>query len=177
MKKMLGLVVLVMMLFACENKVSETSSSASDSLAFPMEVTYKGAPSIGNMKNVQTVMEWNKRLSALNMDLGDLLADTVTWHLSDGTEMTASRDSTIAVLKGFVSSINSLKLTYTAAIPVDNAALNDEWVLSWTDETYSFKDGKTDHQFIHEDYRLVDGKIREVFQYARKEPGVTPVAK
>jgi hypothetical protein len=177
MKKILGFFALAAVLFSCEKKTSEVGVSTEDSVVLPVEVTYKGVPVIGNMKNVQTVMEWNKRLSELNLDLGDLLADTVTFHLHEGVDITASRDSSIAVLKQFVNSMASVKINYTAVIPVDNATVNDEWVFSWTEETYNYKDGKTAHHFLHEDYRMVDGKIREVYQYARMEPTAQPAGK
>jgi len=171
MKKIAGLFTLSIILVACGSNLVETAAP-SDSLLFPMELTYQGAPAIGDMANVQTVMEWNKRLSELNTDLGDLLADTVTWHLYDGTEMTSSRDSTLSVIKGLITNMDSVNLIYTAVVPIDVTPLDkgkDEWVVSWTNETYYLKNGKKEHHFIHEDYKLVGGLIREVFQYARME--------
>ena len=151
---------------ACNQKTTEKEPF--ENVTLPMEVAYKGQPEIGSMKNVQTVMEWNKRLSELNLNLGDLLADTVTVHLSEGVEMTASRDSTLAFLKTFVMGMSRIEIHYTAAVPVDVMPQNHEWVFSWTDERYTLKNGNIEHNFLHEDYRLEGGKIREVFQYSRK---------
>jgi hypothetical protein len=67
-----------------------------------------------------------------------------------------------------MAEISKVDLTYTAAVPVNNTDQNHEWVFSWTDETYTLKNGNVEHAFFHEDYRLERGKIREVFQYARK---------
>jgi hypothetical protein len=175
MKKTALFVAGALALFACAKKAEEAAPV--ESITLPMEVTYKGTPAIGNMKNVQTVMEWNKRLGALNTELGDLLADTVSVHLSDGFEMTVPKDTLIVFLKDFVAGMTSVNIVYTAATPVDNTTTKDEWVFSWTDETYTHKDGKVEHTFIHEDYRMVEGKIREVFQYARKEAPPKPAAK
>ena len=168
MKKVITFFALASVLCACEKK-AENTTAAADPVTLPMEVNYKGTPSIGSMKNVQTVMEWNKRLMELNMNLGDLLADTVTWHLADGGEMTAPRDTAIAAIKKFMTDFTNIKVVYSAAVPVNNNEMKHEWVFSWTDETYTHKDGKIEHTFIHEDYRLEGGKIREVYQYSRKD--------
>ena len=177
MKNLVAFLALASLLFACEKKVAETAAPAPEPVALPMEVTYPGTPAIGNMNNVKTVMEWNKRFSEMNFELGDLLADTVTWHLAEGMEMTSPRDSAVASIKKYMADLTNIKIIYTAAVPVDNVDKKDEWVFSWTDETYTHKDGKTEHQFIHEDYRLENGKIREVYQYARKEVPPKPAAK
>ncbi len=170
MKKIVALFAVTAVVFGCEKKAQEVS----EPITLPFEVTYKGTVEIGNMKNVQTVMEWNKRLSALNTDIGDLLADSVSWHLQDGFELNTVRDSAVAVIKGMVGDMTSVKVIYTAAVPVNNPTAKHEWVFSWTDETYTHKDGTIEHHFMHEDYRLEGGKIREVFQYARKDAPAKP---
>lgn len=164
----MALFALACVVTACERNT--TDKAVAESVTLPMEVSYKGTPEIGSMTNVQTVMEWNKRLSELNVDLGDLLADTVSFHLADGMEVTTSRDSAVAFLAGYVSGMSSIKINFTTALPVNIVDQeNDEWVFSWTEETYTHKDGKVEHHFIHEDYFMQKGKIREVFQYARQE--------
>ncbi|MFZ2907208.1 MAG: hypothetical protein WAZ98_13480 [Cyclobacteriaceae bacterium] len=168
--KTLRFACMSMLIFSCTEKKAETPAAEIPTPQLPMEVTYTGKTGIGSWDNVKVVMEWNKRLSQLNTDLGDLLADSVNIHLADGTEFSGPRDSIIQVLNTFVGQVSGLNLVYTAAVPVNNVDKNHEWVFSWTDETLTFKDGKIDHTFIHEDYRLEGGKIREIFQYSRKEP-------
>ncbi len=175
MKMTVALFALAGVIFACEKKTEEKTTSAAESVTLPMEVSYKGTPEIGSMKNVQTVMEWNKRFSEMNLDLGDLLADSVTLHLADGIEMSASRDSAVAFVSAYMADMKTIKVIYTAAIPVNMIEPKHEWVFSWTDETYTLKNGNVEHSFFHEDYRLEGGKIREVFQYARKD-ATEPIA-
>jgi hypothetical protein len=62
-------------------------------------------------------------------------------------------------------------------MPINNIDKKHEWVLSWTDESYTYNDGKKEHVIIHEDYRLENGKIRQVLQYARKTMPPAPPAK
>jgi hypothetical protein len=168
-KIMLALIALASVFVACEKK-AEVAAVAAEPVVLPMEVSYKGTPSIGDVNNVKVVMEWNKRISERNFSLGDLLADTVTWHLADGMEMTAPRDPALVALNQMLSDLTEIKIKYISAIAVNNAEQKDEWVFSWTDETYTHKDGKIDHTLFHEDYRMENGKIREVFQFQRKDP-------
>ena len=176
MKMVLIALLVAGLLMGCDQKNPEKATSTSEAIALPFEVTYKGTPEIGSMKNVQTVMEWNKRFSQLNFNVGDLLADTVTFHLADGFNLTAPRDSAIAFVRAYAADISKIDVIYTAAVPVNMVGQDHEWVFSWTTETYTSKDGKAEKAFFHEDYRLEAGKIREVFQYARQE-APAPAAK
>jgi len=168
--KIFLIVLLVVCMSACEKKASESASAAPEPVTLPLEVSYKGTPVIGSMKNAKIVMEWNKAFSELNPEIGVFLADTVTWHMADGTELTATRDSAMVQIKKFMGSLSNMKIEYVAIMPADNPDQKHEWVFSWTDETYTYKDGKVEQQSIHEDYRIEGGKIREIFQYARKTP-------
>jgi hypothetical protein len=158
-----------MLMISCTEKKTDAPVEETAAITLPMEVTYTGKTEMGSWDNVKTVMDWNKRVSEMNTDLGDLLADSVTIHLADGMEFDAPRDTVVNILKSFMGELTGLKLTYIAAVPMNNVDKNHEWVFSWTDETFTYKDGRVEHTFIHEDYRLEGGKIREVFQYARKE--------
>src|SRR5689334_23528259 len=100
-KKHLILFCVACMVVACEKKAPE-NTAAVEPVKLPMEVSYKGTAVIGSMKNAQIVMECNKRLGELNTDIVEFLADTVTWHMADGFELTASRDSTMAHIKNFI---------------------------------------------------------------------------
>ena len=167
MNNKLALLAMAGPLNTCDSEKAAEKNLA-ENVTLPMEVAYKGSPEIGSMKNVQTVMEWNKRVSELNLNVGDLLADSVTVHLSDGMEMSGTRDSTIAFLKTFIMEMSKIEIHYTAVVPIRVTPQEDEWVFSWTDESYTLKDGNIERNFLHEDYRLKGGKIREVFQYSRK---------
>lgn len=170
MKTLPVLCLLACVFTACEQKAEEKSAPSAQSLTLPMKLTYPGTPEIGNMKNVQTVMEWNKRVSSLNLDVAELLADSVTFHMADGFEMTATRDSAIAFVSKYAEEMAKIEIVYIAAVPVNVVEQEHQWVFSWTDESYTFKNGTVEQNFYHEDYRMEDGKIREIFQFARRKP-------
>ena len=98
------------------------------------------------------------------------MADSVTVHFADGAEFTAPHDSVVAEIGSWLGMMSSIKVSHTAAMAVDNTDAKHEWVFSWSDETYTYKDGTVQHEFLHEDYRIEQGKIVEVYQYSRKPP-------
>ncbi|HTF21392.1 MAG TPA: hypothetical protein VK658_25115 [Chryseolinea sp.] len=174
MRTVVTLMALSIVAFACAPKTVEEPTAPEETVAIPLEYTYKGTAAVGKMKNVQVVAECSKRVSELNPDVGEFLADSVHWIMSDGMEINASRDSALVVLKGFLGSLTSMKVVYITQVAVDNVDAKHEWVFSWSDETYTFKDGTVEHAALHEDFRLENGKIREILQYARPTVAMKP---
>ena len=87
-------------------------------ITLPVDYTYKGAFTIGDMKNVQVVAECNKRLSEHNSDIDEFVADSLHWVMPDGTEFDVPHDSAVAFIKKFVESTSSIKIVFTAQIPL-----------------------------------------------------------
>jgi hypothetical protein len=168
MKIILSLFAAATLFVACDKKVTEEAAPSAEQVTLPVELSYKGATKLGDMKNVKSVLESNKRLSEMNPDIGEFLADSVTMHLADGVLLSGPRDSILADISAFINSLESIKIEFIAAVPVDNMDLKHEWVFCWTEETHHYKDGRVVIQELHEDYRLEGGKIREIFQYTRK---------
>jgi hypothetical protein len=174
MKKLLSLFLCVLLIYSCKMKTTTGTETAAakdtavQQVQLPMELQYGGKWEMGNMNNAVTVMEWNKRLSNGDKNVGDLLADSVSWFLNDGWEATMSRDSAVSTINKMLSNFTRIEISYVAIIPVKNIDKNAEWVLSWTDEKYTNKKGSVESHSLHEDYYLVSGKIRTVFQYDRK---------
>lgn len=170
-------VVITACVSSCKTADEGNKKPAMSDANLPMNVTYRGEPEIGSSENTVKVMNWNKWLSTGKLDSAfALLADSVTVRLSDGDVFDAPADSIKNVIRGYFGSISAVNMQYVAVLPLDvkiSEGKTDQWVLSWTDETYMMKNGTRDHNVIHEDYRLVNGKIREINQYARKVPEVT----
>jgi hypothetical protein len=176
MKKIEFAVVLFMAIAicSCKDKAADTVESRSQvsNEDLPMPVSYKGQSSIGSNNNTVVVMNWNKYVSMGQIDSAfTLLADSVAINLADGTTFNTKSDSIKTILHAYVNNMKSMKIQYVAVLPIDvktSGTQTDEWVLSWTDEEFTMKDGSVEHNIVHEDYRLVNGKIRQVNQYARK---------
>ena len=172
MKKILFLSVSVLFLFSCKNDSAKVSNeNSTKKVELPVDVMYKGTASIGNPENMVTVMNWNKNMISGDVTAaGALIADSLTATLADGMHVELAHDSAIAFLNGWRSSMDSAKQTYNAIIAVDNKDAGDEWVIQWTKESYFYKGGKSETHLLNESYRLVNGKIREISQYARAVP-------
>lgn len=174
-KNFLWAAVLLLGFTACNNETKEQKTEAAASAAdieLPVQLSYRGKSEIGSNENMLVVMNWNRLLGERKFDSAYLLlADSVTVHMYDGSTISATRDSMKTMLNGMLSSMKTISIKYISALPINVDLGNNvkhEWVLNWTDEEYTYNDGKTEHNIIHEDYRLENGKIREVMQYARK---------
>ena len=183
MKKcMIPAALLLTLFFACNDKPADettttttTTSTTDEKVVMPMEMSYSGKIEIGSNANMVKVMQWNKWMGEGNVDsAASLLADSVSIDLSDGTSFNTTADSIKKVLLGWRSAMKTIDIKYIAAMPINNIDKKHEWVLSWTDESYTYNDGKQEHLIIHEDYRMENGKIRQVLQYARKVPPPPP---
>jgi hypothetical protein len=168
----------IVMLAACQSEPAATEEKAAAApeakteTPLPMEVAYKGEPSIGSRENMAVVMNWNKSLAEKNPTAAAaLLADSVEVTLADGTLFKTTRDSLMTVVTAMINSYDSIKVDFVALLPVNvkTDKGTDEWVFSWTDEKYSNAKGK-EHNNIHEDYLIKNGKIAVVLQYAQKPP-------
>lgn len=175
-KKFFAAAMLLLLFVGCK-EAPTTTTATDENVVLPMEMSYKGKMEMGTSANMITVMKWNKWMGEKNLDSAvTTLADSVTISLSDGSNYNAPADSIKKVLAGWLSAMKTIKIQYIAAMPLNNTENKDEWVLSWTDESYEYTDGKKEHVIIHEDYRMVNGKIRQVLQYSRKVPE-TPAVK
>ncbi len=173
MKKILFASFCFLFILSCKEKedADDKAETNSKKVELPLDVMYKGTPTIGNPEHIVTVMNWNKNMISGDVAAaGALVADSLTVTLADGMHVDLAHDSAIAFLGGWRSSMDSAKQTYNAIIAVDNKDAGDEWVIQWTTESYFYKTGKSETVNLNESYRLVNGKIREVSQYARAVP-------
>lgn len=136
-----------------------------------IEFTYSGAFVKADDGLKDAVLGWNNAIATpSDLDLAEtFLADSVTVYMWDGSIIDGTKDSVMNVVKQFVTGASSVTVSFDALMPVTSTDRNENWVLSWTDEVWTDKDGKEEHMKIHEDYLLEDGKIRMVRQYALKD--------
>ena len=177
--KNLFLLAFVLVLVSCNTDEKETATPTSTAetttpetkVVLPFKLSYEGTAVIGNPENIKTVMNFNRDFAEGKMEnIGSYFADSVHVVFADGAEVNSSRDSAAAMITGWRNTISDIQLSYITAVAVDNKDKGDEWVFQWIDEADNYKDGKKVHHILHEDYRLVNGKIREVFQYSQVIP-------
>ena len=174
--KIILLITTIVFLLNCNNEsrtlgTTHEAKTPESKVVLPFKLAYDGTPSIGKMRNVATVMKFNGDFIAGKVEnIGSYFADSVHVIFASGREITTVRDTVVAQIKGYWGSISSARQSYIAAIAVDNKEKGDEWVFQWIDESHDFKDGKKDHRIYHQDYRLENGKIREMLEYAQEIP-------
>ena len=136
-----------------------------------VEFNYSGSFVKADNSLTEVVLGWNNALSSpTDLDAAaNFLADSVMIFMWDGTVINGSKDSVMSFVKQFVSGASSVKVDFDAIMAVRSTDRNEDWVLSWTDERWTDKEGKEEHMWIHEDYMIEDGKIRLVRQYAMKD--------
>ena len=171
MKKLI--LIILVALVSCEqhdndNDHENENGMEHEVLTLPDVFSYAGKkPVLGNNEMLETVIAFNEKISSKDPDMADLLADSVTLHLADGLNTTISSDSLQAMIGEYFTQYETIDITINAAIPVVYKDMNHNWVYSWVFEVLENKDGTTESHYLHEDFRLENGKIREVFQFKR----------
>ena len=184
--KKLFFIVFVTFLFSCNNGENKTTdatnttdttgtaqvNSPENKIDLTYKFSYDATPVVVGNQNTKIVMDFNKDFADGNTDnFRSYFADSIHVVFADGSEINNSRDSVAAMVAKWRKTIADIQLSYIAAMAVDNKANGDQWVFQWIDEADNYKDGKKVHHILHEDYRLVNGKIREAIQYSQAVPG------
>ena len=152
-----------------ETKAVTTTKATGISNTSGYTPTYSSSFEMGDVKNAEAVLALWK-----DWDNGDLqpskmlFADSVTFHIADGNDITGPRDSTVANAQNYRNMFSSVKSTVHAVFPVKSTDKNEDWVCIWGTEVSTSKKGKTDSVHLQETWRFdKDGKIDLVFQHSR----------
>ena len=134
------------------------------------EFTYSGSFEPADEALREPVLGWNNAL-ATPSDLdqaAQYLADSVTFYSMDGSVVNATKDSIMSLVTGMVSEYSSIDVQFDAMTTLRATDQNQDWVLSWTNETMVNAAGEKANILIHEDYLIENGKIRLIRQYGMK---------
>jgi hypothetical protein len=153
---------------------TEPAKPAADSVVAqeihsPYDVRYSSKFMTGNPKNAENVLTlWkdydNGTLSAHK----DLFADTVAVLLGSGARMRGPRDSIVAGVQAYRSSMANAVDFVDAVTALKSTDKNEDWVLVWGTEVDTHKDGKIDSVALQETWRLnKDSKVDLILQYMR----------
>jgi len=154
---------------SCTPKPEEDISVVEEpKVTLPEMFSYQGRnPDIWEPESLELMIKWNQNRTDLNHKVGHLLADTVTLHLSDGRNLVFDKSGAEEFLLDEYNSIVSQKVTINAAIPVYYDDIDHAWIYSWIFWESENSDGIYQSVYYHEDLRIIDNKIREIFQFRR----------
>ncbi|MDP9040486.1 MAG: hypothetical protein M3N30_00795 [Bacteroidota bacterium] len=158
---------------------TEPAKPASDSMAVqninsPYDIQYSSKFIMGNPKYAENVLTLWKDYDNGNLSAHkDFFADSIQAVLGSGASMHASRDSVIAGIQKYRSSLTAAVDRVDAVMAVKSTDKNEDWVLIWGTETDTHKNGKIDSVHLQETWRMnKEGKADLLLQYMR--PAVPP---
>jgi len=153
---------------------TEAAKPASDSMAVqninsPYEIQYSSKFVMGNPKYAEDVLTLWKDFDNGNLSAHkDFFADSVEVILGTGAHMHSTRDSVIAAIQKYRSSLATAVDRVDAVMAVKSTDKNEDWVLIWGMETDTHKNGKIDSVDLQETWRInKNGKADFFMQYAR----------
>jgi len=173
----LGLVTGTILL-SCNNAEVKSTSTTGDSTAkAPTDLPYAPRYSANWSENasanvsdadLKMVLNTYKDWTDANMSgLENALADTVDINMSDGTHLKKAKADIIKIWKSFRDSLSSVDIKMDTWHKMYAMDKKEGYVVTWYDETDTFKDGRVDSASYHDINQLKDGKIVWYSQYKR----------
>ena len=122
--------------------------------------------------DLKTVMNTYKDWSDGNMSgLESALADSVEVDMNTGDHMKLSKADLIKMWTTYRDSLSSVNIKMDAWHKMHATDKKDDYIVTWYDETDTYKTGKVDSAAYHDINQLKDGKIVWYAQYKRpKKP-------
>jgi ketosteroid isomerase-like protein len=153
-----------------ESGESTPGTSATSEISFPYTADFSSKISRGNDSNALLVLNSYKAWETGDMTaLANTLADSVEMIFSNGTDISSTRDSIMAMAKNYRDSLSSVNIKMGVWEPVRADDKNVDAVLVWYKEIDTYKNGKVDSADYHEINGVKDGKITFVESYRRKK--------
>ena len=162
------LTLIASLIYACGTSTEESGDSETvETTAAESRYSYSNSFEMADKAHMETVKNWNNAIVEGDIDLAfTYVADSIDIILSDGSSYNTTKDSMKVVVNQFMEDISFSNIDFLASMAVTSTDMNETWVLNYTDESYTSAEGE-ERSIIHEVYRIVDSKIRSVYQYAQ----------
>src|SRR5215217_5221619 len=178
MKKMIVCFSLSAFLFACKDDGTKTKAMSTDStdntaaksmVDLPYTASYSSNwntdVSDADLKMVlQTYKDWTDN----NMSgLANSLNDTVTVDMSSGNHIVKSKADLIKMWATSRDSLSSVKIDMSAWSKMYSTDKKEGYIVTWYDETDTYKNGKVDSASYHDINQVKNGKLVWYAQFKR----------
>ena len=177
MKQLIICFCLAFFLFSCKDNETKTkgmATVATDSTTkTAMDLPYKALYSSewnndvsdADLKMVLTTYkDWeNNNLSGLLK----AMADSVELYMSSGDHSKKTNADLGKMWSTYRDSLSSVKITMHAWNKMHSIDKKDSYIVTWYDETDTYKNGKVDSASYHDINQVKDGKINWYSQYKR----------
>lgn len=161
-------------LLSCNNAEVKSSATTNDSTAkTPADLPYTAryttnwSDSVSDA-DLKMVLSTYKDWTDANMaGLENALADTVELDMSDGTHLKKPKADIIKLWKSYRDSLSSINIKMDTWRKMYATDKKEGYIVTWYDETDSFKNGKVDSASYHDINQVKDGKIVWYSQFKR----------
>jgi hypothetical protein len=170
MRKLIPFSLLVF-LFSCKGEDKPTASAIATSVTYPYTATYSSSFEMGNAEHSKVILGLWKDFDNNTLDNSKAaFADTVSLFFANSMPFMGSRDSAMAMAKGYRAMFSKIESKVNAFVPLKSTDKNENWVCVWGVE-YATMNGKIDSTFLQETWRFnKDGKVDLMYQFASKTP-------
>ena len=179
MKTILSCFCFATFLLSCNSsgeKTGTTATTTSDSTVkstvdLPYTASYSSSWSSDvSDADLKMVLTSYKDWADNNMSgLGSAMADTVTLDMSSGDHKRLSKADLIKMWSTYRDSLSSVKIDMAGWNKMYSTDKNDGYIVTWYDETDTYKTGKVDSATYHDINQVKDGKIVWYSQYKRQK--------
>jgi hypothetical protein len=176
MKKMLLCICFATFLLSCNSNKEKTdaaTSTADSTTKSTVDLPYKASYSSSWSTDVSdadlkmvlmTYKDWEDN----NMSrLESAMADTVTWDMSSGDRKKLSNADLMKMFTTYRDSLSSVKIDMAGWQKMYATDKKEGYIVTWYDETVTYKNGKVDSASYHDINQVKDGKIVWYIQYKR----------
>ena len=177
MKKILLSFFCGTILLSCNNgkvepdttSVSTADSTVKSTVDLPYTASYSSSWSTDvSDADLKMVLMTYKDWADNNMSgIESAMADTVTWDMSSGDHKKLSKADLTKMFTNYRDSLSSVKIDMAGWQKMYATDKKDGYVVTWYDETDTYKNGKVDSAAYHDINQVKDGKIVWYAQYKR----------
>lgn len=175
MKKILLLLSLSTALFACTGNEANVKGATTDSASAkaPADLPYKAAYTTNwtdrvSDADLKVVLQSYKDWETNNMQgLASTLADSVEVDMSNGEHFKKSKADLMKLWSTYRDSLSSASIKMDTWHKMYAPDKNEAYIVTWYDETDTYKTGKVDSASYHDINQVKDGKIVWFSQYRR----------
>ncbi len=173
MKKqyLISLLVAVFVLACNSNEKNATETATADTTAKPQPAPVAALPDlpatvvyknweVGNPENALLVLNVYKAWdSDSTEDMSSFFADSTKYDLPDGTRATTTNKTVTSTFRQWRRAYKETTNIPFSLISLKNKDRNQEWVIAWTWNRWTYNDGKKDSMLYCDNWRIKDGRI------------------
>jgi hypothetical protein len=172
MKKLLPLLLITVMLQACNTKTNQNiAPSAKDTLTYTYKATYSSDITVpANPVNAQKVLQVWKMFETANIQaMKPYFADSVKYDDASGMHFYGPTEKLLAYAKQDIDGLDSMRFDITMWQSAHLNDRNEDWVNIWSRERRYPKKGKPDTVLMQENWQVKNGKVVLFNQYLAKK--------